>query len=100
MPTTWSPPSRDRHTSSQPATVEASSGFLQLELSNIRYVAVPVPLLNFGFFNFIADGDKFAGMIDAFGPRHFADMDQPFDSVLQFDEGSIGHHVDNFAGGT
>src|SRR6185437_11960633 len=49
-------------------------------------------------FNLIADGNQFAGMVDAFGPAHLADVNQSFDAWFQFDEGTVAHDVDHFAG--
>ena len=48
-------------------------------------------------FDFVADIDEFGRVIDAFGPGHFANMNQAFDPVFEFDEGPVGHHVDHFA---
>ena len=33
------------------------------------------------------------GMIDAFGPRHLADVDQPFDARFELHERTVTHHV-------
>src|SRR5258708_5974014 len=49
-------------------------------------------------FNLIADLNQFTGMIDALGPAHFADVDQPFNAGFKFDEGAVAHNVDDFAG--
>jgi len=46
-------------------------------------------------FDFVADVDQFAGMIDPLGPGHFTDVNQAFNPVFQFHEGPVGHHVDN-----
>ncbi len=45
-------------------------------------------------FNFIANRNQFAGVVDAFGPGHFRNVHQALDTFFEFDEGSIGHHVD------
>ena len=37
-------------------------------------------------------------MVDALGPAHLADVDQPLDARLQLDEGAVAHDVDDFAG--
>ena len=39
--------------------------------------------------------DQFVRMADPLGPRHFADMNQTFDAIFQFDKGTVAHHVDN-----
>ena len=36
-------------------------------------------------------------MTEAFGPAHFADMDQSLDAVFKADEGAVVHHVYHFA---
>ena len=41
--------------------------------------------------------DQFAGMIDAFGPAHLADVHQALDARLQLDEGTVAHDVDDLA---
>src|SRR5206468_9873571 len=46
----------------------------------------------------VADGDQLAGMVDAFGPGHLADVDQALDARLQLDEGTVAHDVDHLAG--
>ena len=43
-------------------------------------------------------GDQLAGMVDALGPAHLADVDQALDARLQLDEGAVAHDVDDFAG--
>ena len=45
----------------------------------------------------VADLHQFAGMIDALGPGHFADVHQAFDARLELDEGTVAHHVDHRA---
>ena len=45
-------------------------------------------------FNFIANRNQFAGMVDAFGPGHFRNVHEALDTFFELDEGSIGHHVD------
>ena len=49
-------------------------------------------------FNFVANGNKFAWMINSASPGHFADVNQTFDTIFQFDERTVGQHVDNFPG--
>ena len=44
-------------------------------------------------FDIVVDLHQFAGMADAPGPGHFADMHQAFDTLFQFDERSVAHHV-------
>ena len=39
--------------------------------------------------------DHFAGMVDALGPRHLADVHQPLDAFLQLAERAVGHDVDH-----
>ena len=45
----------------------------------------------------VADGDQLAGMVDALGPAHLADVHQPLDAGFELDEGAVGHDVDDFA---
>ena len=45
----------------------------------------------------IADIDQLRGMLHALRPRHFADVDQAFDSLLEFDERSVVGHADDAA---
>src|SRR5690606_22983493 len=45
----------------------------------------------------VADLHQFAGMADALGPRHLADVHQPFDPRFELDEGAIAHHVDDLS---
>ena len=47
-------------------------------------------------FDFVADTDKFVGVVDAFGPGHFADVHEAFDAVFELHEGAVGHHVYHF----
>src|SRR6185437_11412682 len=46
----------------------------------------------------VADLDELAGVVDALGPAHLGDVDEPFDALLELDEGSVAHHVDDLAG--
>src|SRR5262249_3349021 len=48
----------------------------------------------------IADGDQLAGVVDALGPAHLADVHQALDARLQLDEGAVAHDVDHLAGMT
>src|SRR5262249_29973431 len=45
----------------------------------------------------VADRDQLAGVIDALGPAHLADVHQALDARLQLDEGAIAHDVDDLA---
>ena len=47
--------------------------------------------------DFVTNRHQFAGVIDAAGPRHLADVHQTFDTVFQFDKGTVRQHVDDFA---
>ncbi len=44
-------------------------------------------------FDLLADGDHFGGVIDAFGPAHFGDVDESFDAFFELHESTIGHDV-------
>src|SRR5687767_1089494 len=46
--------------------------------------------------NFIARVHKFAGMLHAFGPAHFRNVDQPFNARFQFDERTVISYAGNF----
>ena len=46
----------------------------------------------------IADVDQLRGMLHALGPGHLADVDQTFDALLEFDEGSVVGDADDAAG--
>ena len=48
-------------------------------------------------FDLVVDLDQLAGMADAAGPGHLADVDQALDALLQLDEGAVAHHVDHLA---
>jgi hypothetical protein len=48
--------------------------------------------------NLVTDVHQLAGVIDSFHPGHFADVNQSFDSRFEFDERTVIHHVDDFAG--
>ena len=37
-------------------------------------------------------------MVDAFGPAHFRDVDEPFDARLELDECAVAHDVHDLAG--
>src|SRR5439155_12270553 len=45
----------------------------------------------------VADRHDLAGMIDAFGPTHLADMDQALDARFQLHEGAVAHDIDDLA---
>ena len=47
--------------------------------------------------HFIARINEFGRVINSLGPRHFADVNQAFDSVFQLDERTVRHDVDHFA---
>ena len=40
---------------------------------------------------------QLAGVVDALGPAHLADVDQALDARLELDEGAVGHDVDDLA---
>src|SRR5262245_32802387 len=46
-------------------------------------------------FHLIARMHDFGGVLHSPRPGHFADVDQPFDACLQFDECAVIGHVDN-----
>ncbi len=46
----------------------------------------------------VADAHQLRRMLHALRPGHFADVDQAFDSLLQFDERSVVGHADDAAG--
>ena len=46
-------------------------------------------------FDLVVDLHQFAGMADALGPGHFADVDQAFDALFELDERAVAHHVDD-----
>ena len=46
----------------------------------------------------VADLDELAGVVDALGPAHLGDVHEPFDALLELDEGAVAHHVDDLAG--
>ena len=48
-------------------------------------------------FDFIAHVQDLRGMFDTLAPRHFRDMDEPFDSGLELDESAIIREADDFA---
>ena len=50
-----------------------------------------------GHIDFVANLDQFIRMIDATNPGHLADMNQTFNARFQFHEGTIVHHIDDFA---
>ena len=39
----------------------------------------------------------FTGMLDAARPGHFGDVHQAFDAGFKFNEGAVGHDVDDLA---
>ena len=43
----------------------------------------------------VANIDQLRGMLHALGPCHLADVDQPFDALLKFHEGSVVGHADD-----
>src|SRR4051794_1264480 len=45
----------------------------------------------------VADVQDLRRMLDALAPRHLADVDQPFDAGLEFDEGAIIGEADHLA---
>ncbi len=45
----------------------------------------------------VADLNQFVRMIDAASPGHFADVDQTFDARFELDEGTVAHHIHDFA---
>ncbi len=47
--------------------------------------------------NFVTDAHQFTWVIDSASPRHFTDVNKPFDPIFQLDEGTVGQHVDHFA---
>src|ERR1022692_3814699 len=46
-------------------------------------------------FHLIAHINQLGGMLHAFRPRHFADVHQAFDALLQFDERAVIGHADH-----
>ncbi len=50
-----------------------------------------------GDVDFVANLNQLDGMVDPFDPGHFADVHQALDTRFQFDEGTVAHHVDDFA---
>ena len=48
-------------------------------------------------FDLVVDLHQLAGVADAAGPRHLADVYQALDALLQLDEGPVTHHVDHLA---
>ena len=46
-------------------------------------------------FDLVVDLHQFAGMADAAGPGHLADVHQALDALFQLDEGAVAHHVDH-----
>ena len=48
-------------------------------------------------FDLVADVHQLAGMADALGPRHLADVDQAFDALFELDERAVAHDVDDRA---
>ena len=47
----------------------------------------------------VADRDHLRGMLDALGPAHLGDVDQPLDARLELDEGSVVGQRDDLAAG-
>ena len=45
--------------------------------------------------DFVVDMHQFARVADPPGPRHFADVYQTFNAVLELDERPVTHHVDH-----
>ena len=48
----------------------------------------------------VRDGDQLRGMADVARPRHFRDVDEPFDALLQLDESAVvrdRHHLAVYA---
>ena len=48
-------------------------------------------------FNFVAYMDHFAGFSDVLCPRHFRDVDEPFDARFDLNEGAVRNQVDDLA---
>ena len=48
-------------------------------------------------FDLVVDLDQLAGMADAPGPGHLADVDQALDALFELHEGAVAHHVDHGA---
>src|SRR5579872_450661 len=48
-------------------------------------------------FDLIADVNQLRRMLHALGPRHFTDVHQTFDALLEFHEGTIVGHADHAA---
>src|SRR5262249_14166391 len=46
----------------------------------------------------VAGGHQLRRVVDALGPAHLADVDQPLDARFQLDEGAVAHDVDDLAG--
>src|SRR5262249_44652721 len=61
---------------------------------NLLFLLIDVQNLHL---DLVAGGDEFAGIVDAFGPAHLADVDQALEARLQLNEGAIVHHVDDLA---
>src|SRR5262249_28927524 len=62
---------------------------------NFLLVLVDVQDLDF---DLVADGHQLAGVVNALGPAHLADVDQALDPRRQLDEGAVAHDVDRLAG--
>ena len=45
----------------------------------------------------VVNRDAFAGMVDATGPGHLADVHEAFDAFFQTDKGAVGHEVHDLA---
>ena len=46
-------------------------------------------------FNLVANIDQLGGVLHALGPRHFADVHQALNTLLQFDKGAVVGHADD-----
>ena len=46
--------------------------------------------------NFVANLDHFVRVVDSFGPGHFTNVNQTFDSSFELHKSTVAHNVDNF----
>lgn len=47
--------------------------------------------------DFVAHVDELGGVLEALGPRHFRNVNQPFDSIFEFDESAVVFNADDLA---